>query len=67
MGFLTRLFGQTGKIRFEYTELNGNRNIAKCKFESFNMDIDDIKKMFIKELYVDHGIVATKIRILGVV
>lgn len=67
MGFLTRLFGQTGKIRFEYTESNGNCNVAKCKFESFNMDIDDIKKMLIKELYVDHGIVATKIRILGVV
>lgn len=67
MGILTRLFGQTGKVRFEYTQTDGTCGIAKMAFESFNVGNDELKKYLKNALYVEHGINTTKIRILGII
>lgn len=66
MGILTRLFGHVGKVRFEYTEIDGSCGTAKMTFESFNVGNDELKKYLKNALYVEHGINATKIRILAI-
>ena len=66
MGILSKLFGKEGKVRFEF-ETNEGWQVAKIRVEMFNIGEDELKKRLREMLYVEHGIYAKNIRILGFV
>ena len=56
MGFLTRLFGQSGKVKFEATTLKGRQVIkGSCPFEAFNISNAELEERLQRELEFELG------------
>jgi hypothetical protein len=68
--FLTNLFGQKGKVRFE-VETDGKESyVCVTDFAVFNMSYSEFEKDFVekakRKLYVENGIKVKNLLILGV-
>lgn len=67
MGWLTRLFGQSGKVRFEGVTIEGQKFTGKVKIEIFNMDKEEIEAKLKDMLYVETGQKARELHIVAFV
>lgn len=65
MGLLSKLFGQEGKVRFEFQTADGQTAIAKVRVEMFNIDENELKKRLAEMVYVETGHKVTNIKLLG--
>ena len=65
MGFLARIFGDVGTIRFEADCLDGRTVVGKTKIESFNLSREELEKELINKIYVEEGVRVQEVRIIG--
>lgn len=65
MGFLTRLFGQTGTVRFEGEDTNGVKFTGKVKIEAFNVSNEELRDYLIRVFHVETGRRAKWLTITG--
>ena len=63
MGLWTRLFGQSGTVRFGYISYQGN-GVAEMKVKDFNIDDKKLKQHLKQMLFDEHSITSTDIKIL---
>lgn len=67
MGFLTRLFGQSGKVRFEGVTIDGEAFSGTTEIEVFNMDKTEIEEKLKDGVYVETGKRAKELHIVAFV
>ena len=67
MGILSKLFGQEGKIRFEFETEDGQTAVAKVRVEMFNVGEAELKRKLAEMVYVETGHRVKNIRLLGFV
>jgi len=65
MGFLTRWFGQEGKVRYEFETEDGQVWIAKTYVEAFNVSDERLKEELKRIVFVETGHRVKRIKILG--
>ncbi len=65
MGFLARLFGDCGTVRFEGTTFDGRHFKGKTDIESFGMSKEEIEAELKNALFVKNGVRAKELRIIG--
>jgi hypothetical protein len=65
MGFLTRLFGSEGVIRYEGECMNGQTFRGKCSIEVIGMDWPEIEESIKNMLYVEKGLRIRSLRVTG--
>ena len=65
MGFLTRLFGQEGTIRFEGETTDGQTFNGKTSFEAFNIDNNEAEAYLKNFLWVEKGLRVKWVKITG--
>lgn len=67
MGLITKLFGQSGKVRFEFETMDGQTISAKTRVEMFNIGEDELKQKLKELVYVETGHRVKSLQILGFV
>jgi len=65
MGWLSKLFGQCGTVRFQYTTYEGVTNIATIYVETFNIGNHKLEEHLKNAMYVLKGIRCKEIELLG--
>ncbi len=67
MGWLTRLFGNIGTVRFEGVSIDGRSFTGKVQIEVVGISIDELEDKLKNILYVEKGIKSSKLKIVGFV
>ena len=65
MNFLSKLFGDCGKVSFVFELINGRKGTGKITIESFNNDNEDIEKYIENALFVKKGLRCKSLKIIG--
>jgi len=65
MGILTRIFGQTGVVRFKATTFQDTYFIGKCQIEIFGMSQEEIESELKSMVFVEKGIRVKELKIIG--
>ena len=65
MGILTRLFGQSGKVRFEGITITGENLSGTLTVESFNNNKEEMEEKIKEIVYVETGIRMNTLQIKG--
>ena len=65
MSFLTKLFGQKYRVRFEGITYNGQTLKGKATIEVFNCDKEDIIEGIKDMLYTEKGVKVKNIKLLS--
>jgi len=66
MGILSKLFGQTGKLRFEITDEDGKEYEGTTFFECFNVSREELEDRLGARFYVETGKRPKKVTIVAV-
>jgi hypothetical protein len=65
MGFLMKLFGQKGTVRFEGTTNNGQTFTGKTQIEVFACDKEDIIENLKQMMYVEKNVRVKTLNVTG--
>lgn len=65
MGFLARLFGNCGTVRFEGETLDGRTFEGKTEIETLGMSKEEIESELKNAVFVQRGIRVIRLRIIG--
>ena len=65
MGFLTRLFGQCGTIRYIGTTYDGKEFKGTTRVEMFGISKEELEERLKNTLFVKEGIKAKTLNIIG--
>jgi len=65
MGFLTKLFGQEGTVRFKATTEKGNSIEGTMKVELFNIGVTELENEIKNSIYVQTGKRFKTMKVLG--
>ena len=65
MSWLARLFGDVGIVRFRAVMPNGDSYQGKIEIESFNNSKTEVEAYIKNALFVEHGIRAKSVEMLG--
>lgn len=65
MKWLTRLFGYSGRVRFEGISTDGHKYTGKMNIEAVGIDGDELKDCIKNIIFVERGVRLKSINILG--
>ena len=65
MGILTKIFGQTGVVRFEATTFDDKNFQGKCQIEVLGMTNSEVEVELKNMIFVEKGIKVKEIKIIG--
>ena len=65
MGFLSKLFGYCGKVRFEGMTLDGKEFSGSVEIETFNMDNKAVEEKLKNICFVEYGWKVKELRIVA--
>jgi len=65
MGFLSRFFGQEGKVRFKITFADGSTATAKITIEAFNVSNAELERRLARMVEIEMGRPVKSIKLLG--
>lgn len=67
MGFLTRLFGDSGIAKMRVVTKNNEVIIAKCRFESFGNSEEELEELFKEMFYEQYKIEVKELEIIQII
>ena len=65
MGILSRIFGQSGVVRFKATTFHDTFFEGKCSIETFGMSNEEVEDELKKMVFVEKGIRVKELKIIG--
>lgn len=65
MSLIAKLFGQCGKLRFEFVLYDGREGTGTINIESFNNDTAEIKEHIKNAIFVEEGYRVKSVTIIG--